>query len=254
MKPANPFEIEGEARRFQVYRPRYHHIPFKLVSNYLAKNLSSALDVACGTGHSTIALSKITKSIVGCDLSTEMLKEARSTSSTIEFVQASAENLPFDGNNFDFVNISMGFHWLDQKLFLQEVTRVLETNGHLCIDNYGFSGKISNDPNKQKIHCNFFDQILPPASKKSGYPNDELLKLVKLAKVEEFPYKHTLDLTAEEFVNLIMTWSNFQIQTKDQKVKTSKKMFQTYNNIFEDQKLPLEFSGKAILYMKHESI
>ena len=77
MEVKNPFEVENEAARYERYRPRYHHISFEKIQKTVGKKFSSALDVACGTGHSTTALSIISEKAVGCDLSESMLYEAR---------------------------------------------------------------------------------------------------------------------------------------------------------------------------------
>ncbi|MDC1175420.1 hypothetical protein OAT67_08480 [Bacteriovoracaceae bacterium] len=58
MKVTNPFKLEVEAKRYHEYRPQYHSIPYKLVNDFVGKRYSKSLDVACGTGHSTMALSK----------------------------------------------------------------------------------------------------------------------------------------------------------------------------------------------------
>ena len=192
-------------------------------------------------------LSKFSKSTIGCDLSEEMLKQA-AKNKIIEFIKSPAESLPFENDEFDFVNISMGFHWLEQRSFLDEAKRVLGNNGYLCIDNYGFSGKISQDSMKQKVHSDFFNENLPAASRRVGYPSEDMLKEKGMTVVEEFLYDHIVELSSDEFINLIMTWSNFQIKSEKDKEETFQKMQNTYQKIFDGCKLPLEFKGKAILY------
>src|SRR4051812_43980460 len=112
----NPFENEGEAARYHCFRPRYHDIPFGLIRRLVGREFDFSLDVACGTGHSTEALAKISGTVIGCDQSEVMLREARANSE-IEFIKADGECMPFEDGTFDFLNISMGFHWLDQEKF-----------------------------------------------------------------------------------------------------------------------------------------
>ncbi len=90
MQVTNPFNIRSEAERYNKYRPMYHAIPFQMVRDFLGHDFNAALDVACGTGHSTLALAKFSKSTVGCDVSESMLAEAPQAPD-IEFVQAKAE-------------------------------------------------------------------------------------------------------------------------------------------------------------------
>lgn len=247
MTVINPFEIEGEASRYHTFRPRYHHIPLGLVREYIGRDFDTSLDVACGTGHSTQALSKISKKTFGCDLSESMLKEARE-SLECEFLLSPAEKLPFSDKTFDFVTTSMGFHWFEQEKFLGEAKRVLKQEGYIAIDNYGYRGKISDDPIKQKADQELFKNYLPPASRRPGYPTEELMKATGLHFVNEFSYNHKVNLNSHEFANLIMTWSNFQVLAEETKSATAQKMKETYDMIFEGQSLDLDFGGKIILY------
>ncbi len=249
MEVTNPFIIKNETSRYDLYRPKYHYLPFEQINKFIGNKFTSSLDVACGTGHSTIALNLISKKVTGCDLSDEMLKQAR-LSSSIRFIKADANNLPFEPSIFDFLNISMGFHWVDQKKFLSEASRVLSSGGYLNIDSYGFNGVISEDSSKQTLHKKLFDSRLPQASKRSSYPTNDLINDTDFELVKEIKYSHTLSLNADNFINLIKTWSNYQIQDQKNKNITSKKMIETYNEIFKGKNLPLTFRGKSILYQK----
>lgn len=243
----NPFNIEEEATRYQKYRPRYHHIPFGMIRDYVGKNFDLSLDVACGTGQSTDALSKVSNKVIGCDLSESMLKEAKKNYKH-EFRRAKAENLPFENGFFNFLNISMGFHWVDQEQFLKEAKRVLKKNGYLAIDNYGFSGKISDNVETQKLHNDFLKEYLPNASKRPSYPTEELIKSLQMILIKEMNYDHKVSMNAAEFINLLMTWSNFQILSEDKKITTAKKMNEIYEKIFDGRKQDLAFSGKTLIY------
>jgi ubiquinone/menaquinone biosynthesis C-methylase UbiE len=247
MEVINPFEIEGEAKRYHTYRPRYHHIPLREVRNYVGNDFVASLDVACGTGHATDAISRISKKTVGCDLSESMLREARSHF-PLEFVKANAESLPFADSTFDFVSISMAFHWVNQEKFLTEARRVLMPGGYLAIDNYGFVGAVSADSAKQGAHRQLLEQYLPAASRLPGHPNEDLANKAKMKMVKEITYEHVMSLNSHEFTNLLMTWSNFQILSEAQKPITSQKMKQVYDMIFEDENLELKFGGKTLLY------
>ncbi len=249
MNVENPFVNNNESERYSKFRPQYHHMPFAQINEYIGKKVDRALDVACGTGHSTSALAEISNSVVGCDLSNSMLQEAYKNYQ-LEFIQAAAENLPFNPGEFELVNISMGFHWVEQVKFLSEARRVLKNKGYLCIDSYGFNGQISTDANKQQMHSELFDEHLPNASRRDRFPTVEAAQQVSFQLQKEFKYEHHLNLTQEEFMNLIMTWSNFQIQNNDQKNVTLNRMKNVYDKIFEGQSLKLKFHGKTMLFQK----
>lgn len=247
MGVVNPFRIESEAARYHRYRPRYHHLPLKQIRDLVGKDFESALDVACGTGHSTVEISKISKRTFGCDASESMLSEARKHPG-IEFVWANAEDLPFESASFDFINTSMGFHWFDQEKFLQEAKRVLKKGGYLAIDSYGFSGKVSDDAEKQKLHSDFMQENLPRVSRSPSYPTDELIEKAKFSLAKEIKYQEELELDSDEFSNLLMTWSNFQILDDARKEAVIDKMKSVYEAVFEGKRLSLLFAGKTLLY------
>ncbi len=179
-----------------------------------------------------------------------MLAKARKNKG-INFIQANAEDLPFGEAEFDFVNISMGFHWVNQDKFLHEVRRVLRDGGYLCVDNYGFLGKVSEDEGKQRLHFDLLEKHLPPASRRAGYPADEQTKSAGFRLVEEIEYSHKVSMNAEEFTNVIMTWSNYQILSDEQKSTTAPAIRRVYDQVFEAKALNLDFGGKAILFQKH---
>ena len=244
---SNPFKDDVEAKRYGQYRPRYHDIPMQLIRNYIGDTLENALDVACGTGHSTQALSKIVKRVSGCDSSESMLSEAREKFD-FEFVCAAAENLPFAQASFDLVNISMGFHWVEQEKFLNEAKRILKTDGFLIIDNYGFKGIVSSDPRKQGMHTQLMQDHLPPATEKDRYPTKQLAQQAGWNLATEFNYEHQVSFDAAAFSNFIMTWSHFQTLKSEDKKIVAERIEQTYRDIFEEKMLELEFGGRAQIY------
>lgn len=90
----------------------------------------SALDVACGSGKLTAALSRLAGPkgrVVGLDFSAQMLDVARRDHPGIEFVEGDALNLPFDDASFDASTIAFGLRNLaDPVRGLREMLRVVK--------------------------------------------------------------------------------------------------------------------------------
>lgn len=92
------------------------------------------LDIACGTGTSTLPLAKSGATVVGIDFSPEMIAEAGKRHPRIEFRQADAMKLPFGDDEFDAVTISFGLRNVqDPKQALAEMYRVLKPGGRLVV-------------------------------------------------------------------------------------------------------------------------
>jgi ubiquinone/menaquinone biosynthesis C-methylase UbiE len=93
------------------------------------------LDIGCGTG---LLLAQAAQRfpgarLTGIDAAAEMIRVARSSApadAPVEFLQATAEALPFEPASFDVVLTTMSFHhWADQPAALGEVRRVLVPGG-----------------------------------------------------------------------------------------------------------------------------
>jgi SAM-dependent methyltransferase len=100
-----------------------------------------ALDLGCGGGHVSFALSPFSETVIAYDLSTEMLDAVRDSAlqrglSNITTTCGPAEALPFDDASFDLVvSRFSAHHWHDVAQGLREARRVLKpTGGAIFVD------------------------------------------------------------------------------------------------------------------------
>lgn len=85
----------------------------------------SILDMAAGTGSSTVAFARPGVRLVAGDFSEGMLAEGRKRHPEIEFVFADATKLPFKAKEFDATTISFGLrNVVDVEAALSEMFRV----------------------------------------------------------------------------------------------------------------------------------
>ena len=96
------------------------------------------LDVGCGSGallRQMNARLPNALELIGVDPAIEMVRIARERAEGIEqFIQANAEQLPFEDNHFDLVVSTSSFdHWRDQLRGLTEVARVLHPAGRFVL-------------------------------------------------------------------------------------------------------------------------
>ena len=97
------------------------------------------LDVATGTGNTALALAPMVRRVIGLDVASAMLDQARASAQAenienVEFVSGSAEDLPFPNAGFSLVvsrHAPHHFHDLDK--FLREVRRVLKPGGRFVV-------------------------------------------------------------------------------------------------------------------------
>lgn len=95
------------------------------------------LDIAAGTGTSSVALTKTGAQVVAADFSEGMIrvgKERHADNPLLDFVRADATELPFADGEFDAVTISFGLrNVVEPRKALDEFFRVTRPGGRVVI-------------------------------------------------------------------------------------------------------------------------
>lgn len=125
------------------------------------------LDLCCGTGDMTFALSRRagrqSAQILGADFSHAMLQRAsaktaeKGRGNTLRWIEADALQLPFPDAHFDLVTSAFGFRNLaDYDAGLREIARVLAPGGELGILDFGEPGGLLGS-----LYRVYFKKVLP---------------------------------------------------------------------------------------------
>lgn len=104
----------------------------------LSNEGKKVLDIGCGVGHIDGYLKEeYNKEVIGIDFSGKMIELAQKKYKDIEFINISAEKLPFKNNTFDVVICDGVLHHLKVQGILEisisEIYRVLKPSGVLCV-------------------------------------------------------------------------------------------------------------------------
>jgi demethylmenaquinone methyltransferase/2-methoxy-6-polyprenyl-1,4-benzoquinol methylase len=92
------------------------------------------LDLAAGTGTSSLPFQQAGASVVACDFSLGMLEVGRKRNPYLDFVAGDATKLPFRDDTFDAVTISFGLRNVeDTTAALRELHRVTKPGGRLLV-------------------------------------------------------------------------------------------------------------------------
>jgi demethylmenaquinone methyltransferase/2-methoxy-6-polyprenyl-1,4-benzoquinol methylase len=97
----------------------------------LPKN-TKILDLCCGSGQVTEVLLEYSDDVTGLDISPLSLSRAKRNVPQAKYVEALAEEMPFDDNEFDLVHTSAAMHEMNGEQLTQifrEVYRVLKPGG-----------------------------------------------------------------------------------------------------------------------------
>lgn len=161
------------------------------------------LDLAAGTGSSSIAFVGDGIRVVASDFSQGMLAEGRKRHPELEFVFADATKLPFKAAEFDATTISFGLrNVVDVDKALAEMYRVTKPGGRVVICEFS---KVQNAL-LRPFYEFYLKRILPVFSRLAGqtpeaydyladsildWPNQELLaKKIEAAGFENVNYKN----------------------------------------------------------------
>jgi SAM-dependent methyltransferase len=165
-----------------------------------------ALDVACGTGLSTVALKPVAQEIVGIDISEEMIRLAPADPQ-IRYEVAPAEVLPFPDERFDLLTLCSALHWLDVPIFLQEAKRVLRARGHMVIYDNAFTGRMEENPMfhtwLKRAYLKTYS--MPPRPR---VPMPQTVEEAGFRPLGEESYRCTVTFSPDRLVDYLVSQSN----------------------------------------------
>ncbi len=132
------------ASRIDAFAYNYY---FNFTKNEITKSLKKnskkdlieciGLDVGSGNGDLTAAIGRECKTMIGCDVSDEMVRLAKRNHKNVTFCPMPSDSLEFKESNFDFVMSTHLFHHLaDAELIertIAEIKRVAKNNALIAI-------------------------------------------------------------------------------------------------------------------------
>ena len=140
MQFADLYNSARLATGYAFARPGVHPLVIERIvahGTLAARSIGCALDVGCGAGRSTAALTGAARTIVGIEPAADMLAHRRAVAPGASFVLGRAEDLPFATASFDLVTAAGSLNYTDRDRSLGEIARVLAPGGVLAI--YDFS-------------------------------------------------------------------------------------------------------------------
>lgn len=141
------------------------------------------LDIGCGDGFFTESLSRFrqVKEVMGVDLAKSAIGLAKQRHPEIKFGVASATQLPFRDDSFDFITgVELVEHVLDTEQLFKEFNRVLKKGGKLLITTTDF-----NFLKKLIVAVRFWDRYFYPTNPHIRFYSQSSLKEI----LNEFGFK-----------------------------------------------------------------
>ena len=151
------------------------------------------LDLAAGTGSSSVPLAQAGAKVIPADFSEGMLEAGRLRHPHLPFTKADALNLPFEKARFDVVTISFGLrNTVDFEKALKEMLRVTKPGGRLVVCEFS---QPTWGPFR-KLYMNYLMRALPAIAKVTSSNPDAYVYLAE--SIRAWPNQGALAKRIEE--------------------------------------------------------
>ena len=240
VKKSKILSFNNISKLYDNNRPSY---PEELINGVIKiskiTSKSNILDIGCGTGKATIMFAKTKADITALDISLNMIavgKEKSKQYSNIKYFVSSFEDIKLDNNYFDLIICAQSFHFLDHKIALTKISKLLKRNGYLVIFS-NFPDIENNNLLKDisvlyKKYCESFPKDYGSTQKIEHIVNRSGL----FCKIKKINYSRLISNNKDSYLNLVKTLSYVQILNKDTKeelIKGIQSLLEKENDIFE---------------------
>jgi ubiquinone/menaquinone biosynthesis C-methylase UbiE len=206
----NYFDSQAAAARYANGRPDFHSIVAGLIRDFVKPEgkFEAALDIACGTGLSTRALTDLATHVYGTDASPEMLRLA-AEQERVSYSHAFAEKQPFADKRFGLITVCSGVHWFNIDQFLAEAHRLLQSKGWLVLYDNFFTADMEGDEAFGRWYTDVYLQQYPAPPRNDSYSwINENLHPKNLHLAKEYRFTNEVAFTKSALILYFTTQIN----------------------------------------------
>lgn len=204
------FTLDEAATRYDLYRPKVHNIIKAWLRDAgLTGEFDDIIDIACGTGDSTVPLLDIGKNIVGIDQSERMLSKAKEKGINAKLM--GYENAHELGQ-FNLITTCMAFHWFDFDEALEAYKRASADCAIWLIYNYSFGGSAQSAEFNDWFMNAYLKEFPTPPRNKQTASFDDVTDVKQLASSKgQIP----ITMSRETLIKYLTTQSNIEAKVID---------------------------------------
>ncbi|HKP44577.1 class I SAM-dependent methyltransferase [Mycobacterium sp.] len=189
------------ANEYDRYRP---HFPQPLIDGLITQRGILTADIGAGTGIASVQLMEAGAHVVAVEPDARMARVATDKAVSVE--QATFEEWQPAGRSFDLVVFAQSFHWVEPRSAIEKVLTILRPAGRLAILANRIIPTAPTQEELDAVSADYLDVRVRPV----GHREAELTALL-----EEFGFAverrcclEHLHYTAEDYMNLVSTYSN----------------------------------------------
>ncbi|WP_181392072.1 class I SAM-dependent methyltransferase [Deinococcus irradiatisoli] len=201
----NPFLSADAAARYAAGRPDVQALALERVRPFLG-GTALGVDVACGTGQCSVALTELVSEVRAYDVSAPMLAHAR-PHPRVTYALSPAEALPLPDECANVMTVFMAFHWFERERFLAEAQRVLRPDGVLALCDSWFAAELRGVPEfTERMHEGYGQRYPPPERDRRPFGEPEARAAGFSFNTQTFT--HTVNFDLNQLVTYLLTHSN----------------------------------------------
>jgi SAM-dependent methyltransferase len=160
----NPFGTDAMTAGYATCRPAVHARVVERACELLGRTapFQLALDIGCGAGVSTTALTGCAQKCIGLEPVEAMLKWASTVAPFARFVVGTAEAIPLRDHSIDLITAAGSLNYANLELFFPEAVRVLRRDGVLVVYDFSPGRRFSGTTSLDEWFSSFYRRYPPP--------------------------------------------------------------------------------------------
>ncbi|RUR40835.1 class I SAM-dependent methyltransferase [Vreelandella populi] len=200
------FTESGMGERYDQYRPKTHQAVVQKIQQHLqGRHFERVVDVACGTGDSTVPLLAIGQKVIGIDSSDEMLAIAQKRGLSVR--KADYTDLPQQGR-FDLISTCMAFHWFDDTRAIASYKAASNPGAVWLIYNFAFAGHTTSEQFNNWLRNEYFKRY--PSPPRNRFDDMTLADDEGLSVIASESGWLPIEFTLEPLIGYLSTQSNIE--------------------------------------------
>ena len=205
----------GYADMYDEGRPKLPSKVIDILKIYLDNEISTIVDIGCGTGLSTEVLSMFANNVIGVEPSIDMLNKASTKENDkLKFIQGYGNKTGLEDECADIVICSQAFHWMEPESTIKEVYRVLKKGGIFAVIDADYPPVINKELEKLNDYLQKKTAILENCKNKWVSNKTEHLNNIRKSGLFEYSkeicFSHIEKYDQERFKKFLLSQSSMQ--------------------------------------------